>query len=35
VGPRERLALESLVKVYEVQGRKGEAAKYQALIGPK
>ena len=29
---RKRLALESLVKLYEAQGRKGEAAKYRALL---
>jgi hypothetical protein len=28
------LALASLVKLYEAQGREGEAAKYRALMAP-
>jgi serine/threonine-protein kinase len=32
LGPSRRLALESLVKLYEAQGREGEAAHYRALL---
>jgi hypothetical protein len=30
----KRLALESLVRLYEARGREGEAAKYRALMAP-